>query len=234
MTADTIARAICQERCAFKGEPACWQVVPDEWPNPNCDDPGCQALATVAMAATAAADGDTCDTCGRVFRTAYRVPNDLWRQIAPKPETLGDHPEHLLGGTLCPDCATVAADRIGQKLHFDADDHGWGGAPVSPGVAAIAAERRRQVEVEGWTPAHDDAHQAGELAGAAACYAMHGLSIGNMVLARNVRGMVTSLWPWAADWWKPKDPLTDLARAGALIAAEYDRQQRAALTQEGA
>lgn len=36
----------------------------------------------------------------------------------------------------------------------------------------IAAERKRQVEVEGWTSIHDDGHGKGEMAAAAACYAL--------------------------------------------------------------
>jgi hypothetical protein len=49
---DAMARAICQETCAFKGEPPCW-AVPDldsfiRWPPPTCDEPGCVALATAA------------------------------------------------------------------------------------------------------------------------------------------------------------------------------------------
>lgn len=36
-------------------------------------------------------------------------------------------------------------------------------------------------------------------------------------------------WPWATDWWKPSDdPITNLVRAGALIAAEIDRLLREA------
>ena len=37
------------------GEPACWTMKEDQngkplpWPNPNCDDPGCQALAVAAL-----------------------------------------------------------------------------------------------------------------------------------------------------------------------------------------
>lgn len=34
-------------------------------------------------------------------------------------------------------------------------------------IAEIAAERKRQIEAEGWTPEHDDAHDKGELARAA-------------------------------------------------------------------
>ena len=51
---DRIARAICREKCAFLGEPPCWDrtYFPGEpWPNPDCDEPGCMALATAAAAA---------------------------------------------------------------------------------------------------------------------------------------------------------------------------------------
>lgn len=34
-------------------------------------------------------------------------------------------------------------------------------------------------------------------------------------------------WPWEPRWWKPKDVLTDLIRAGALCLAEADRARRA-------
>ncbi len=52
---DRMARAICQERCAFMGEPACWQLDADDggpypWPNEHCDEPGCMALARAASA----------------------------------------------------------------------------------------------------------------------------------------------------------------------------------------
>jgi hypothetical protein len=34
-------------------------------------------------------------------------------------------------------------------------------------------------------------------------------------------------WPWHPDWWKPsRDPVQNLVKAGALIAAEIDRLQR--------
>ena len=49
---DRVARAICREQCAFYGEPPCW-LGNREWPNPNCDEPGCNALAAAALAATA-------------------------------------------------------------------------------------------------------------------------------------------------------------------------------------
>lgn len=47
---DVVMKAICQESCAFYGEPACW-LTDGEWPNPECDEPGCDALADIAIAA---------------------------------------------------------------------------------------------------------------------------------------------------------------------------------------
>lgn len=46
---EATARAVCQERCAFMGEPPCWKV--GEWPNTECDEPGCIAVATAALTA---------------------------------------------------------------------------------------------------------------------------------------------------------------------------------------
>lgn len=47
---DLIQRAICRECCAFMGEPPCFEIRDDQdrdlpWPNDNCDEPGCHALA---------------------------------------------------------------------------------------------------------------------------------------------------------------------------------------------
>lgn len=96
------------------------------------------------------------------------------------------------------------------------------------GVELIAEERQRQISQEGWTPEHDDNHDRCELAKAAACYAIQ------TVEARHLAGTVDYLnapplgeWPWDEAWWKPKDPIRDLVKAGALIAAEIDRLRRA-------
>ena len=44
-----IAHAICAETCAFKGEPPCYAVA-SETP-PECDEPGCVALAAAVAEA---------------------------------------------------------------------------------------------------------------------------------------------------------------------------------------
>ncbi|MGE3990353.1 DUF7220 family protein [Pseudorhodoplanes sp.] len=90
--------------------------------------------------------------------------------------------------------------------------------PLSPGALAIVAERRRQIEAEGWTPEHDLAHAPGELAKAGASYA----------LSLTERGDLPPVtWPWSADWWKPTDHRRNLVKAGALILAELDRADHA-------
>lgn len=96
-------------------------------------------------------------------------------------------------------------------------------APLSAALADIAAERRRQIEQEGWTPEHDDAHSDGQMATAAACYA---ISAHNVI--RYKRITMPSWWPWDSKWWKPGTTRRDLVKAGALIAAEIERIDRAA------
>lgn len=93
------------------------------------------------------------------------------------------------------------------------------------GLELIADERKRQIEVEGWTPEHDDTHTDGALAQAGACYAMaaHYQASG----WSPDRLLSLTPFPWEREWWKPSvDPVRNLAKAGALIAAEIDRLQR--------
>ncbi|MFU6964099.1 hypothetical protein ACM756_01060 [Pseudomonas aeruginosa] len=92
----------------------------------------------------------------------------------------------------------------------------------------VQAERRRQIEAEGWTPEHDDAHSHGQMARAAACYALAGSSAPNDGTAAL---LVSLAWPWDKDWWKPTTPRRDLVKACALALAEIERLDRAAASQ---
>lgn len=96
---------------------------------------------------------------------------------------------------------------------------------VSKALSDITAERRRQIEVEGWTPEHDDQYSNGGMATAAACYILNGVGSPNPAPPN----AFPTWWPWASRWWKPKDRRSDLIRAAALIAAEIERLDRAAL-----
>lgn len=97
---------------------------------------------------------------------------------------------------------------------------------MSKATDDVLAERRRQIEVEGWTPEHDDVeHEHGDLAAAgmgyaqsAVCQLRHGKLFDGIPL----------FWPWAAEWWKPKNARRDQVRSAALILAEIERIDRAA------
>lgn len=93
----------------------------------------------------------------------------------------------------------------------------------------VLAERRRQVDVEGWDYSHDDAHADRSMALAAACYAMYASLSERARRNKNP----APFWPWAARWWKPKDRRRDLVRAGALILAEIERLDRSKKKPDG-
>ncbi len=98
------------------------------------------------------------------------------------------------------------------------------------GASLIADERVRQIDAEGWTAAHDDLHDECELLDAALCYS--GVA-GSQILdgdgGAEAKEMMLGGWPWDRAWWKPSsDPIRNLVKAGALIAAEIDRLQRKA------
>lgn len=89
----------------------------------------------------------------------------------------------------------------------------------------VAIERRRQIEAEGWSPAHDDRHDRFELASAGAAYAIHAAYRDRDQVAPDAP---PAHWPWSRAWWKPADRRRDLIKAAALILAEIERIDRAA------
>lgn len=109
---------------------------------------------------------------------------------------------------------------------------------ITKAAADVLAERKRQVDAEGWATTHDDQHDTGELALAAACYAAHSaswaaitktkLASGIAVRTRTAQEFVAGMWPWSRNWWKPADNRRNLVKAGALILAEIERLDRAA------
>jgi hypothetical protein len=88
------------------------------------------------------------------------------------------------------------------------------------GIERIAAERKRQIEEEGFTAEHDDEWCKAELARAAVCY----------TTPYGFVGLVANVWPhnWKKEWFKPlpTNQIRNLEKAGALIAAEIDRLLR--------
>jgi hypothetical protein len=100
------------------------------------------------------------------------------------------------------------------------------------GAEIIAAERQRQIEEEGWSPEHDDEHGRGQLARAAENYVRFAAEPDVARDYQRKNGHTPGGWPWHWSWWKPSqgstsaDRIRDLAKAGALVAAEIDRLQR--------
>ncbi|MFU3243172.1 hypothetical protein ACM7MS_23510 [Pseudomonas aeruginosa] len=99
------------------------------------------------------------------------------------------------------------------------------GTEVPQAWLDVQAERRRQITAEGWTPEHDDEHSHGQMARAAACYALAGSNAPNDGTAAL---LVSLAWPWDEQWWKPTTTRRDLVKACALGLAEIERLDRAA------
>jgi hypothetical protein len=98
------------------------------------------------------------------------------------------------------------------------------------GIELIAAERKRQVK-KGWTAKHDSGHTDGELSMAASVYAeiaSHRTHPRRPLPLLDAVKEASDRWPWNGDELKAEfDPIENLVKAGAMIAAEIDRLQRA-------
>lgn len=93
------------------------------------------------------------------------------------------------------------------------------------GIELIKRERERQITEKGYDAPHDDEHDDQSLAKAAVCYAIPNRSAAQAV----------TFWPWANapvtnhNIHNPRgreSRINELAKAGALIAAEIDRLLR--------
>ena len=121
--------------------------------------------------------------------------------------------------------AASGAGKGGERWHKAEGDQVKGRDAMKSGAELIADERNRQIKVEGWTPEHDDGHDLRELHRAAFCYCDP--TLGEEPVFSTPRPRED--WPWDMRYWKPsEDPIRNLVKAGALIAAEIDRLQRSA------
>ena len=90
--------------------------------------------------------------------------------------------------------------------------------PMSPFVQAVLAERFRQIDQEGWSSEHDDAHVCGVFGRASGSF---------IIYAGSQSPIMPHEWPWASEWWKPQGYRRDLVRGVALGIAEGERFDRA-------
>ncbi|QQB37949.1 DUF551 domain-containing protein [Achromobacter deleyi] len=144
----------------------------------------------------------------------------LYPGFAALPKPLSDlryHGEFIRGWNQClrEVSASVAAPAAGDALTAAASD--------------VLAERQRQRQQEGWTDERDDEYDLGELASAAAAYARYAALQTATDDPHPLRRPLVDLWPWDAAWWKPGAARRNLEKAGALILAEIERLDRAAI-----
>jgi hypothetical protein len=103
---------------------------------------------------------------------------------------------------------------------------------MSQAAHDVFSERRRQLEIEGWTPERDDTHDKCEMAIAATCYALAPSPI------ESERELTypdpPKNWPWHRGWWKPRFYRQNLVRAAALLIAEIERWDRSTAAREQA
>lgn len=89
-------------------------------------------------------------------------------------------------------------------------------------IDLIAEERSRHQSI-GYDAAHDDVHREAELSRAGVCYANLGW-LGPLGYYAN---HAPPDWPFEPQFWKPSsDPVRNLVKGAALIAAEIDRLLR--------
>jgi len=97
------------------------------------------------------------------------------------------------------------------------------------GAERIAAEIKRQIEKEGWDAEYDDEQEDGQLASAAACYALQNYKSYFQISCYDnyFIDLYDILWPWDEEYWKPTHvKIRNLEKAVALISAEIDRLLR--------
>lgn len=89
------------------------------------------------------------------------------------------------------------------------------------GIEQIKEERERQITEEGYTLEHDKMYNDPKDMVMAACiYASLGL---DKNMDHEFIHDMEDAWPWDLKYFKPKDQIRNLVRAGALIAAALDR-----------
>lgn len=159
---------------------------------------------------------------------------DIVSHVRGKSEPDGDGYPMPAGGWICFHCGQRFRTAFLASLHF-------GESPKVPaacqtmGARDVLRERHRQIYGERWSPEHDDQYTQGELARAAGCYAFVGAVPDNgrhedlWSLAAGWAVAVRAFWPWKAAWLKPTSSRRDLIKAAALILAEIERIDRAAV-----
>ena len=150
-----------------------------------------------------------------IVSTATGFGISLAAQWSILPHLIG-HPVSIEANLSFAGIMTAISIARGYVLERIFEMMGWR-VRLSPFMQAAIAERRRQIEAEGWDHDHDDRHSPGQLAAAGGAYALH---------AGTASRTTPHEWPWSDGWWKPDGFRRDLVKACALIIAEGDKFDR--------
>lgn len=98
------------------------------------------------------------------------------------------------------------------------------------GVELIAIERKRQIAELGFDYTNDAFYANEELARAGAWYSLptfDRIKFESLQIKNQDKKSVVNIWPWDRHYYKPspEDRIKELAKAGALIAAQIDYLQ---------
>jgi NTP pyrophosphatase (non-canonical NTP hydrolase) len=147
--------------------------------------------------------------------------------------TVDDLADELADGAICIDLIAMDAGidlgpAIARKFNATSAKRGLTTQLAqSSAVADVLVERRRQVVSEGWTTRHDDEHGNGEMARAAASYALeYAARTYTETPSSRLTEAARSVWPWSREWWKPGASRRMLVKAAALLIAEIERLDR--------
>ena len=90
----------------------------------------------------------------------------------------------------------------------------------------IAAERLKQIEVEGYSADIDDSYEDHELICAALVFIVLNFPVGAFG-SEEVQDSILQCWPWGSESLSIEDERSNLVKAAAFILAEIDRLDRA-------
>jgi hypothetical protein len=151
------------------------------------------------------------DGRGRIDYFSDSAGKRRWRLVSPTGTILATSEPFETD-----EVATSSLVALGEAFGYAVDPaEALSRAKLSPGLFRIARERFRAIEEEGFDREHDLEHSEGELAFAAACYALPAGELPDDIIA--------GLWPFDVEWFKRGDRIRELEKAGGFIAAEIDR-----------
>lgn len=191
---------------------------PDEDKCPDCQRENCMAAA--------------CPQCGA--RYVLVASEEIAAPVAQAQHSVPEGFRELLEMLVASDLRKIRYAGAWRREVHDRASSILALLAAAPGMEVpqawldVQAERRRQVEAEGWTPEHDDEHACDEIAAFACFYAMppaardwdtsstgYGDTLGEAILPEG---------------WEPKtgDRRREMVKACALTLAEIERLDRAA------